>query len=162
MCHEQTIEEGVQTTRSQVRERFWIPRLRTLVKSVRYECNTCKRINANGLSSPLPAMLPKFRERLSNPFGTTGADFAGLLHFKMSQTKIEKTYTALFTCAATRAVHLELCENLTTNCFKRALKKFVAHEAVPKLIISDNAKTFKAGCFKRLSLNEDIQRYLAK
>ena len=35
MCHEQTIHGGVQTTMSMVRERFWIPRLHTLVKSVR-------------------------------------------------------------------------------------------------------------------------------
>ena len=118
MYHEQTIHGGVQATMSKVRERFWIPRLRTLVKSVRYKCSTCKRINAKGLSSPLPAMLPKFREEFSNPFATTGIDFAGPLHFKMSKTKMEKTYIALFICAATRAVHLKLCENLKANCFK--------------------------------------------
>ena len=126
MCHEQTIHGGVQTTMSKVRERFWIPRLCTLVKSVRYKCNTCKRINAKGLSSPLPAMLPKIREQFSNPFGTTGVDFAEPLHFKMTKTKMENAYIALFACAATRAVHLKLCENLKANCFKRALKEFVA------------------------------------
>ena len=162
MCHEQTIHERVQTTISKVR--LWIPRLRTLVNSVRYKCSTCKRINAKGLSSPLPAKLPKFREEFSDPFATTGVDFAGPLHFKMSKTKMEKAYIALFTCAATRAVHLKLCENLTTNCFKRALKEFVAHRGVPKLIVSDNAKLFKAtaGWLKKLSLDEDIQCYLAK
>ena len=164
MYHEQTIHGGVQTTMSKVRERFWIPRLRTLVKSVRYKCSTCKRINAKGLSSPLPAMLPKFREEFSNPFATTGVDFAGPLHFKMSKTKMEKAYIALFTCAATRAVHLKLCENLKANCFKRALKEFVARRGVPNLIVSDNEKTFKttAGWLKKLSLDEDIQCYLAK
>ena len=164
MCHEQTIHGGVQTTMSKVRERFWIPRLRTLVKSVRYKCSTCKRINAKGLSSPLPAMLPKFREEFSNPFATTGIYFAGPLHFKMSKTKMEKAYIALFTCAATRAVHLKLCENLKANCFKRVLKEFIARRVVPNLIVSDNAKTFKttAGWLKKLSLDEDIQCYLAK
>ena len=75
---------------SNVRERFWIPRLRTLVKSVRYKCSTCKGINAKELSSPLPAMLPKYREEFLSPFATTGVDFAGPLHFKMSKTKMEK------------------------------------------------------------------------
>ena len=164
MCHEQTKHGGVQTTMSKVRERFWIPRLCTLVKSVRYKCSPCKRINAKGLSSPLPSMLPKFREKFSNPFATTGVDFAGPLHFKMSKTKMEKAYIALFTCAATRAVHLKLCENLKANCFKRALKEFVARRGVPNLIVSDNAKTFKttAGWLKKLSLDEDNQCYLAK
>ena len=109
-------------------------------------------------------MLPKFREEFSNPFATTGVDFAGPLHFKMSKTKMEKAYIALFTCAATRAVHLKLCENLKANCFKRALKEFVARRGVPNLIVSDNEKTFKttAGWLKKLSLDEDIQCYLAK
>ena len=92
MYHEQTIHGGVQATISKVRESFRLPRLRTLVKSVRYKCSTCKRINAKGLSSPLPAMLPKFREEFSNPFATTGVDFARPLHFKMSKTKMEKAY----------------------------------------------------------------------
>ena len=109
-------------------------------------------------------MLPKFREEFSNPFATTGVDFARPLHFKMSKTKMEKAYIALFTCAATRAVHLKLCENLKANCFKRALKEFVARRGVPNLIVSDNEKTFKttAGWLKKLSLDEDIQCYLAK
>ena len=142
---------------SKVRERFWIPRLSTVVES-------CKRINAKGLSSPLPTMLQKFRQELANPFAITGADFASSLHFKMGKTKMEKAYIALFTCAATRAVHLKLCENLTANCFKSELKEYVARRGVPKLIVSDNAKTFKAteGWLKKLSLHEDIQCYLAK
>ena len=57
---------------------------------------------------------------------------------------MEKAYIALFTCAASRAVHLKLCENLTANCFERALKEFVARRGVPKLTLSGNAKTFKA------------------
>ena len=164
MCHEQIIHGGVQTTMSKVTERFSIPRLHTLVKSVPYKCSTCKRINAMGLSSPLAAMLPKFRDEFSNPFATTGVDFAGLLHFKVSKTKTEKAYIALSTCAATRAVHLKICENLTADCFKRALKEFVARRGVPKLIVRDNAKTSKAtaGWLKKLSLDEDIQCYLAK
>ena len=70
----------------------------------------------------------------------------------------------MFTCAATRAVHLKLCENLTANCFKKALKEFVARRVVPKLIVNDNTKTFKvtSGWLKKLSLDEDIQCYLAK
>ena len=161
MCHEQIIHGGVQATKPKVTERFSIPRLRTLVKSVPYKCSTCKRINAKGLSSPLAPMLPKFRDEFSNPFAITGVDFAGLLHFKVSKTKTEKAYIALFTCAATRAVHLE---NLTANCFKRALKEFVARRGAPKLIVRDNAKTSKAtaGWLNKLSLDEDIQCNLAK
>ena len=149
---------------SKARERFWVPRLRTLVKSVRYKFSTCKRINTKRLSSPLPAMLSKFREEFSKPFATTGIDFPGPLYFKISKTKMENAYIALFTCAATRAVHLKLCENSKANCFKRALKEFAACRGVTKLIVSDNAKTFKAtaGWLKKLTLDEDIECYLVK
>ena len=43
---------------------------------------------------------------------------------------MEKAYIALFTCATARAVNLKLCENLMANCFKRALKKFVARRGI--------------------------------
>ena len=50
----------------------------------------------------------------------------------------------LFTCASTRAVHLELVEDLTVESLIRAFRRFCARRGLPATIISDNAKTFKA------------------
>ena len=54
-----------------------------------------------------------------------------------------KSYIALFTCAVTRAVHLELVSDLSTENFLLALKRFISRRGLCKVIYSDNAKTFK-------------------
>ena len=57
------------------------------------------------------------------------------------QSELQKVYVLLFTCCSTRAVQLELALNLSADVFIRCLshKRFTT-----TLIISDNAKTFKA------------------
>ncbi|XP_077509396.1 uncharacterized protein LOC144120648 [Amblyomma americanum] len=54
-----------------------------------------------------------------------------------------KSCIALFTCATTRSIHLELVSNLTTECFLLALRRFVARRGLPSTIYSDTALTFK-------------------
>ena len=62
---------------------------------------------------------------------------------KGKDEQMRKVYIALFTCCVTRAVHLELVEDLCIEIFKRCLRRFIARRGVPTLMVSDNAKTFK-------------------
>ena len=73
------------------------------------------------------------------------------LFVKDKSNEMRKVYVALFTCCVTRAVHLELVEDLSVETFKRCLRRFIARRGVPTLIVSDNAKTFK-GIKKELRL----------
>ena len=57
---------------------------------------------------------------------------------------MDKVYIALFTCCVTRAVHLELVDDLSSATFRRCLRRFTARQGLPTLIVSDNAKTFQA------------------
>ena len=45
-AHKNTLHGGVSLTMSYVRTRYWIPRLRQLVKKVRKRCYGCKRLTA--------------------------------------------------------------------------------------------------------------------
>jgi len=54
------------------------------------------------------------------------------------------SYIALFTCATTSAVHLELCTDMTTAMFLMALQRLVGRRGLPHTVYSDNAKTFQA------------------
>ena len=67
-----------------------------------------------------------------------------------------------FTCAATRAVHLELLRNLSTDTFLQSFPRFTARQGLPKKLISDNAKTFKAAAkeIERISRSHNVQRFL--
>ena len=59
-------------------------------------------------------------------------------------SKSNKVWICLFTCCVTRAVHLELVLDLSAVTFIRCLKRFAARRGLPRKIVSDNAKTFKA------------------
>ena len=51
---------------------------------------------------------------------------------------------ACLLCCVTRAINLELVDELSTPAFIRCLKRFTARRGLPRRIVSDNAKTFKA------------------
>ena len=73
----------------------------------------------------------------------TGVDFAGPLYVKSSKGPL-KTYVCLFTCGSTRAIHLELSNDLTVTSFLLAFRRFTSRRGLPSKMMSDNAKTFKA------------------
>jgi hypothetical protein len=54
-------------------------------------------------------------------------------------TKAQKGYIALFVCMVTKAVHLELVSDLTSNAFIAAYKRFTARRGHCVEIHSDNA-----------------------
>ncbi|XP_030579763.1 uncharacterized protein LOC115776287 [Archocentrus centrarchus] len=139
--HETLMHAGVRDTLVQLRERYWIIKGRQLVKSVLSRCTVCRRFKAKPVQQ-VTAPLPRDRITESPPFEVTGVDFAGPLYVKVSGA-LSKAYIALFTCAVTRAVHLELVSSQSTEHFLLALKRFVARRGLCKVIYSDNARTFK-------------------
>ena len=139
--HENLMHAGVRDTLVQLRERYWLMRGRQLVKSVLSKCHVCRRFKAKP-AQQVTAPLPRDRITESPPFEVTGVDFAGPLYVKVGGA-LTKAYIALFTCAVTRAVHLELVSSQSTEHFLLALKRFIARRGLCKVIYSDNAKTFK-------------------
>eukprot|EP00795_Rhopilema_esculentum_P012540 gene12540-3235_t len=83
--------------------------------------------------------------------------------YNANKKEVKKAYIVLFTCSSTRAVHLTLCKDITTEEFKRTLKWFVVRRGKPHLMVSDNAKTFQATkkWWESLQNNEEINGFLA-
>ncbi|CAI5682672.1 unnamed protein product [Oreochromis niloticus] len=140
-CHTRVMHSGVRDTLVQIRERYWIIRARQLVKNIVTRCTVCKRFKAKA-GRQLTAPLPRDRISESPPFEVTGVDFAGPLYVK-TEDSVKRSYIALFTCAVTRAVHLELVSDQSTETFLLALKRFIARRGLCRVIYSDNARTFK-------------------
>ena len=113
-------------TMSCILERFWVPKLCTLVKKVIHNCDKCKRFRVQGLAAPSNSQLPSFRSQMTDPFVCTCVDFAGPITYRVSKKTVGKGYIALFTCATTRAVYLKVCRDLTAEELQRAMKGFVA------------------------------------
>lgn len=78
-----------------------------------------------------------------------------------------KVYIALFTCAVTRAIHLELVSDMTTENFLLAFRRFLSRRGFCNTIYSDNARTFKRAqkelkvLWNSLSSNE-LQEFFAE
>ncbi len=110
ICHtdQQINHLGVANTMSAIREKWWIPKLRSKVKKVINRCNLCKVFRAKPYGTTATSDLPRFCTEGGRPFETTGINFAGLLYYKLSKREEGKCYIIIFTCATSRAVHLEV------------------------------------------------------
>ena len=57
---------------------------------------------------------------------------------------MKKVWICLYTCCVVRAIHLDLVPDQTTPAFLRSFRRYVARRGVPRQVVSDNGKTFKA------------------
>ena len=140
MYHQLLHHAGVSTLITHIRMKYFVFKVRKLAKSVCHECVQCKRHDSRPCTQT-PANLPKFRVTTAPPFSASGLDFAGPLY--CSDFPNKKFYILLFTCAVTRAVHLEVTDSLSLSDCVLAIKRFVARRGMPTSFHSDNAKTFQ-------------------
>lgn len=153
--HAAVAHGGVSSTLCKLRERFWLLKGRQQVKKVLRHCHWCARVQGLPYQEAVVPDLPDFRvSPASRPFHTVGLDYCGPLSYRSKGESLMKCYVCLFTCSATRAVHLELVPDLTTAGFLRALKRFVARRGIPR-IISDNASNFKSAFQKLRAVSDD-------
>ena len=163
-AHIRTIHGGVGLTMAEVRELYWIPKLRSLVKRIRKNCHGCKRFQVTAFAEPPPGLLPLDRTTGSRAFQVIGVDYAGPLVYKTRFNRLKKAYILLFSCSLTRAIHLQGLQEQTTEEFIRALKLFIARRGRPQKIYSDNAKTFTAAAkwIKNVVNSEKFNDFLAQ
>ena len=130
-------------------------------------CVVCRKKEAKPFATPKTPQLPTCRVSEEPPFSNTGIDFAGPVYVKNSSCnncQQDKVYIALFTCASTRALHLELVENMSAATFLQAFRRFTSRRGLPNKILTDNAKTFKSASKEVRMINESkdvIKRYFA-
>ena len=161
-AHERVGHNGVRDTLTEIRSRYWILKGRNTVKSIIARCVLCWRFEGRPFTAPLPPPLPKFRVQESRPFSHTATDFAGPLHVKtFGITKSEKMWICLYTCCVTFAVHIDVVLDMSTETFVRSLKRFCARRGTPLVVVSDNAKTFKAASrvIQDVIAHPDVKRY---
>ena len=68
---------------------------------------------------------------------------------------MKKCYIVLYTCCTSRALHLDLVNDLSGLVFLRSLKRLTARRGTPSLINSDNAKAFNSAATFLDSLSKD-------
>ena len=102
----------------------------------------CRRPKtAEQVMAPLPA------ERGMNPvFMHVGTDYFGFytVRRKPGSPETHKVWVVLFCCLSTRAVALELVEDMTVVGFLHTLRRFCSVYSVPTVIWSDNGTSYVA------------------
>ncbi|XP_033225935.1 uncharacterized protein LOC117178622 [Belonocnema kinseyi] len=133
---------GAQATLYSVREKYWTLDSRHLTRKIIHQWIRCFRVKPRG-ADYIMGNLPQERVSVSRPFLNVGVDFYDLFYIKKKahqNRKRIKSYVAVYTCTATKAVHLELVSSLTTEAFIGSLNRFFSRRGNSKSIHSDNVK----------------------
>ena len=141
-CHKKMLHARVSQTLGTVRKTYRIPVGRSIVKRVLTKCKVCQRHEVGPYIMPMMPPLPTSRVSESVPFIHTAIDYFGPLFIK-DKTESLKVWVCLFTCLVTRAIHLELIQNMSTEQFLLGFRRFLSRHGKPKEIVSDNALHFK-------------------
>ena len=154
---------GLSQTLFLYRQRCWTPKIRSCIKSLLLRCVICQRIRKKTILRPLPSPLPAERVKWVQPFSNVGVDHTGSFTIRDQQGRKTKAYICLFVCTTTRAVHLEVVDNLTTTSFIMCLRRLAASKGMPTLLLSGNHKTFISGETFLLEMQQDpaVQEYLS-
>ncbi|KRY26942.1 hypothetical protein T01_15472 [Trichinella spiralis] len=158
-CHQRQLHAGVEQTLASLRQHYWVLKGRSQVKRVTRECLVCRRATARP-AQPRMATLPRDRVVEAPAFSQVGMDFAGPLYVRVGRKTTSPRYVCLITCMVTRAVHLELVPQMTTVRVLQVLRRFMARRGRPKIIQSDNFRSFKraAAEFGQLWQSIDVDR----
>ena len=133
---------GVNFTLAELQQKYWIINGREEIKRWKRECNVCK-LGRRRRGEQIMAPLPEARLGTSlRCFAHCGVNFAGPFVIKLTRKVTAKRYLCLFTCASTRAVHVEIAYSLDTASFLNAFARMVARRGKPEVMISDNGTNF--------------------
>ncbi|XP_055622150.1 uncharacterized protein LOC129765752 [Toxorhynchites rutilus septentrionalis] len=170
--HKKLAHGGNNVTLAVLRDEFWPLHGRRAVRSVLRTCLNCYRTNPQPIEQTV-GQLPYNRVTANEVFACTGVDYCGPLYLKPSHRRAasQKVYVCVFVCFSTKAVHLELAGDLSTNTFLMALDRFMYRRNKPYHIYSDNGTNFIGAknvlheLYSRLQTgpeNDKISKYLAQ
>ncbi|XP_060083636.1 uncharacterized protein LOC132562879 [Ylistrum balloti] len=124
---------------------FWITGGKRLVSFVIHHCMKCRRLRGKCAEQKM-ADLPTERVTPSPPFTYVGVDVFGPWNVVTRRTRggsaASKRWAALFTCLFSRAVHIELLEEMSSASFINAVRRFYAIRGKVAEFRSDRGTNF--------------------
>ena len=165
--HVQTGHVGIQHVLSILRYRYWIMGGAATIKHYVFECMQCRNLKAvpgAQVMSPLPDVRIEPGQRA---FYACGVDLFGNFFVRVGRSSAKRC-SCIFTCLASRAVHLELVESLSTDAFLGAFFRILcARGFAVKHVFSDNGTNFHgavsklSGCKDKTIDEGRVLRYVA-
>jgi len=124
--------------------KYWILSARSVIRSRIFKCLVCYRYRPV-MSQPKMGNLPESRLIPSPAFKITGCDYAGPFDIKIHTLRRSQTikgYICLFVCFVSKAVHVEVTTDLTSDSYLAALTRFVSRRGLSSDIYLDNGTNF--------------------
>lgn len=149
--HYQYLHAGPQSLLAIIRLKYWPLSGRSTIRKILNKCIVCFRNKPRDLAQ-IMGDLPSDRITPTRPFSIVGTDFAGPFKIKTSKLRsyqITKAYMCVFVCFVTKAVHIELVSDLTTDSFLNCFKRFISRRGLCSTIYSDNGTSF-VGAFNEI------------
>lgn len=125
-CHENVKHQGKGFTMNEIRScGYLIPGINRAVTSYIRNCVTCRRLRRTAEGQRM-SDLPSERVEPSPPFMYCGMDSFGPFTTKEGRKKNHKRNGLLLTCQCSRAIHIEMLEDMSTDAFVNSLRCFIA------------------------------------
>ena len=132
ICHylELTKHQGRHYTEGAVRAAgFWLIGGKRQVSSFIFNCVTCRKLRRR-TEHQFMSDLPEDRLTPSPPFSNVGVDTFGPCQIVTRCTRggqdYGKRWAIMFSCLTSRAVHIEVIEDMPSSSFINALRRFIA------------------------------------
>lgn len=149
--HSLSAHQGREPTLAHIRSHgLWIVNAKSEVFKAIQNCVECKKIRGTP-TVPQMATLPPERLEEAAPFTHCGIDCFGPFIVKDGR-KERKTYGLMITCLASRAVHIELLEDMSSDSFINALRNLISIRGAVSTVRCDQGTNF-IGAFNDLAKN---------
>lgn len=139
--HERTQHQGKGMTLNEVRSNgFWVVSGSSVVANMISSCVKCQKLRG-AVQEQRMSDLPEDRLESTPPFTYCAVDYFGPFVIKERRKEL-KRYGVLFTCMASRAIHIEIANSLETDSFINALRRFVSRRGPIRQLRSDQGTNF--------------------
>ena len=139
--HEKIQHQGRGMTINELRSNgIWVLGCSSEVSSLIFNCIKCRKFRKHSQEQKM-ADLPHERMEATPPFVYSGMDCFGPFYVKDGRKEL-KRYGLLLTCMCSRAIHIEVLDDLTTDAFLNALRCFIAIRGNVRQLQSDQGTNF--------------------
>ena len=143
LCHYHQLvkHQGRGITQNEIRSSgYWIVGGSSVVSNHISKCVSCRKLRGSPQEQKM-ANLPEDRLEPAPPFTFCAVDYFGPWYIKEGRHEV-KRYGVLFTCLASRAVHLKVASSLSTDSFLNAYRRFVGRRGPVRQLRSDQGTNF--------------------
>lgn len=139
--HSQVCHQGRYQTLMELRVNgLWIVGGSKAVAKLIYKCVQCRK-QRRPVEEQKMSSLPEERCEISAPFTFCGMDCFGPFAVKNGRKEI-KRYGLIITCLSSRAVHIEMLNDLSTDAFINALRCFISLRGAVSQLRCDQGTNF--------------------